>query len=59
MTEVSSMTKTEVVHVEFTAPPLQLPDSASMAESALAKALEFCAQKMGFGSHQAVVDHLR
>ena len=59
MTEVSSMTQTEVVDVEFTAPPLQLPDAASMAEATLAKALEFCAQKMGFDSHQAVVGHLR
>jgi hypothetical protein len=59
MAEVSSMTQTKVVDVEFTAPPLQLPDAASMAEATLAKALEFCAQKMGFDSHQAVVDHLR
>jgi len=53
------MTQTEVVDVEFTAPPLQLPDAASMAEAALAKSLEFCAQKMGFDSHQAVIDHLQ
>jgi hypothetical protein len=59
MAEVSSMTQTEVVNAEFTASPLQLPDAASMAEAALAKALEFCAQKMGFDSHKAVVDHLR
>jgi hypothetical protein len=59
MTEVSSMTQTEMVRVEFTPPPLQLPDAASMVETALAKALEFCAEKMGVDSHQAVVDHLR
>jgi len=59
MTEASSVTQTGVVDVEFTAPPLQLPDAASMAETTLAKALEFCAQKMGFDSHQAVVGHLR
>jgi hypothetical protein len=59
MAEASSVTQTGVVDVEFTAPPLQLPDAASMAEATLAKALEFCAQKMGFDSHQAVVGHLR
>jgi hypothetical protein len=59
MTEVSSMTQTQVMHVEFTEPPLQLSDVASIAEATLAKALEFCAQKMGFDSHQAVVDRLR
>jgi hypothetical protein len=43
MAEASSVTQTGVVDVEFTAPPLQLPDAASMAEATLAKALEFCA----------------
>ena len=59
MAEVSSMTQTEVVDVKFTVPPLQLSDAANMAEATLAKALEVCAQKMGFDSHQAVVGHLR
>jgi hypothetical protein len=59
MAEISSMTQTEAMDVEFTAPRLQLPDAASMAEAALAKALKFCAQKMGLDSHQAVVDRLR
>ena len=53
------MTQTQVMHVEFTEPPLQLPDVASIAEAALVKALEFCAQKMGFDSHQAVIDRLQ
>ena len=59
MAEVSLMTQTEVVDVEFTTPRLQLPDAASMAEAALAVALKFCAQKMGLDSRQAVVDLLR
>jgi hypothetical protein len=57
MTEVSTLT--EVVDVKFTAPPLQLPDMASMAEVVLTQALEFCAQKMGLDSPEAVVACLR
>lgn len=57
MTEASM--RTEAVNVKSTASPLQLPDVASTAEAALTQALEFCAQKMGLDSPQAVVDHLR
>lgn len=59
MSEVSVMKQSEVMNVEFTAPPLRLPDGASMAEAALATALEFCAQKMRLDSQQAVVDRLQ
>ena len=59
MSEVFSTKQAEVMNVEFTAPPLRLPNAASTAEAALTKALEFCARKMKLDSHQAVVDHLR
>ncbi|MDY7042064.1 MAG: hypothetical protein SVX38_14500 [Chloroflexota bacterium] len=59
MTETFPMKQTEAVHVEFSSPTLRLPDAAGTVENALPIALQFCAQKMGLDSHQAVLDRLR
>jgi len=59
MTKVSSTEVVEQVDVESTTPQLRLPDADSVAEVALAQALEFCAQKVGLAGRQAVVEHLR
>ncbi|MBC8449739.1 MAG: hypothetical protein H8D78_18565 [Chloroflexi bacterium] len=59
MAEDSTTKQFDMVDLRFTAPSLQLPDAASAAEQVLSKALEFCAQKMHFDSHQTVVSRLR
>jgi hypothetical protein len=54
---------TEMTHqikdVKVTAPPLRLPNAASTAEDVLSKALDFCAQKMGFDGPQTAIERLR
>ena len=59
MTKVSSTKIVEQVDVEPTTHQLRLPDADSVAEIALAEALEFCAKKVGLAGRQAVVEHLR
>jgi hypothetical protein len=51
-------TKTQV-EVSPVVPQLRLPDSESTADIVVTQALEFCAVKMGFADHQAVVERLQ
>ncbi len=59
MAEIFPMKQTKVVEVESAASPFQPPDADSTVEITLAQALQFCVQKMGVDSVQAVVDRLR
>ena len=59
MAKVSSTEVVSQVGVELSVPEWRLPDAASMAETALTGALQFCAQKMGLAGQQAVIDRLR
>ncbi|MBC7264881.1 MAG: hypothetical protein H5T64_11085 [Chloroflexi bacterium] len=59
MTEPLSTTEMGTVNVEFALPSQSLSDMTGMADAAVTKALEFCAQKMGLHGPQAVIDRLR
>lgn len=59
MTKVSAVGKTEEMDVEVAEASFQLSDAGSIAEVVLTEGLAFCAQKMGLGDHQSVVDRLR
>ncbi len=59
MTKISSRIQTEMESVTFTPSLPAVSDVVSMAETALTKALESLARKMGLKSPQAVADRLR
>ncbi|MDY6878438.1 MAG: hypothetical protein SWK90_19845 [Chloroflexota bacterium] len=59
MAEIFPTQQTNVMELEFSTPPLRLPDAESTAEFVLTKMLKFCAQKTGVDDVSAVIDHLQ
>jgi hypothetical protein len=58
MSKIHDLKQTDVVDVDVT-PSFRLPDASSAIEGALARALDFCARKMGLPTAEIALEHLR
>jgi hypothetical protein len=58
MSKIHDLKRTDVVDVDV-APSFRMPDAASAMEGALARALDFCAKKMGLPTAEIALEHVR